>query len=1036
MLLLAMLWACTEATDPKTPTEPLPDRDGDGYGDSDCDDSSAAVHPGADERCDGLDNDCDGEVDEDAVDGNTWYADADADGFGADAIQGCEAPAGAVTNGYDCDDEDPSAHPDAEERCNLADDDCDGLIDEDAAEARAWYADTDGDNLGAGEPTSACEAPAGSVADGSDCDDTDPDTWPGAPEACTDLADRDCDGLPGGQDNDTDTYAACEDCDDSNFGIHPDATETCDEANVDEDCSGAADDDDPGVDPAGQITGYTDADADGFGDSTTLFQSCDLPPGATHDATDCDDTNPLVSPSAPELCGGGDEDCDGWVDDLDPDVTGTSTWYEDHDGDGVGSASGPTTACTRPADSSGTAGDCDDNDDARYPGATELCDSGDVDEDCDGLAEDDDPESAGGTQLYADADGDGWGADTSTTTACDLAPGLVTVPGDCDEGDPEVFPAATEVCDAVDNDCDGLADEDDADLSGGIVLYRDVDEDGWGGASSLVACAERSGWTTSGGDCDDLDALVSPDASERCDGVLDEDCDGLIDDDDVGASGTTTWYQDGDGDGYGGSTTIDACSAPPGALASGGDCHDGDPAVSPAATETCDGVDQDCDGAADQGLALWYPDYDGDGFGDLLDPGSCSPGHDLISDNTDCDESDAAVNPDALEACTTGDEDCDGLDADGDPDVIGTTFYADADADGYGDDSLPRTGCTLAAGEALVGGDCDEADAAVHPGATEIYGDTFDDNCDGEIDPEVSACVGYDVPGDYSTLSAAVAAQVSPICLGAGTFRGDIECDYDCTIQGEGPETSTILGNVTHSLSTDVLTLSHLGIEGYLSTGNGTFENLRVDCSGENSAVNIGDVRSVSPSFNRLDATCPGGRAVEITASNYRGTPTISISNSWLHDSNQGIHGGIYTYPSGTSGNISFWVYNTTIDGNDSGIDLSVTDRYPYSAIFYEFNNLYYNNETALSLDLYGSGRHYTGPDVFWANNDDYAASASASVDHIRADPELDTSYAPPRFAADSIAAYAGTTYYTAIPADFYGVTRDASAPSIGAVEP
>ena len=81
----------------------------------------------------------------------------------------------------------------------------------------------------------------------------------------------------------------------------------------------------------------------------------------------------------------------------------------------------------------------------------------------------------------------------------------------------------------------------------------------------------------------------------------------------------SVWYADADGDGYGGDAGQSACEAPDGHVGAGGDCDDGDVAVSPAAVEVCNGVDDDCDGAEDEDVAdapVWYADADGDGFGD------------------------------------------------------------------------------------------------------------------------------------------------------------------------------------------------------------------------------------------------------------------------------------------------------------------------------------------------------------------------------------------------------------------------------------
>ncbi len=151
-LLLALLVACTEqggetagpakdagadtAADTDTVPDPAPDADGDGYrADTDCDDTNEAVHPGATERCDGLDDDCDGLVDDedpDLSDAATWYADADADGHGDSTVAAtaCEQPAGAVADDGDCDDGDSGVNPDVAEVCDDGvDNDCDGAAE-------------------------------------------------------------------------------------------------------------------------------------------------------------------------------------------------------------------------------------------------------------------------------------------------------------------------------------------------------------------------------------------------------------------------------------------------------------------------------------------------------------------------------------------------------------------------------------------------------------------------------------------------------------------------------------------------------------------------------------------------------------------------------------------------------------------------------------------------------------------------------------------------------------------------------------------
>ena len=180
----------------------LPDDDDDGYpgaeyGGNDCDDANPAINPGASEVCDGVDNDCNGQVDDEATGATTWYLDLDGDGYGnpAQKMVACDQPPAYVDNGLDCEDTNFEAHPGHDETCNLADDDCDGQIDEDATNMSVFYLDTDGDGFGdPGSPKEDCFVSEGWVSDASDCDDTDAETHPEAPEIADDGVDQDCDG--------------------------------------------------------------------------------------------------------------------------------------------------------------------------------------------------------------------------------------------------------------------------------------------------------------------------------------------------------------------------------------------------------------------------------------------------------------------------------------------------------------------------------------------------------------------------------------------------------------------------------------------------------------------------------------------------------------------------------------------------------------------------------------------------------------------------------------------------------------------------
>ncbi len=133
----------------------------------------------------------------------------------------------------------------------------------------------------------------------------------------------------------------------------------------------------------------------------------------------------------------------------------------------------------------------------------------------------------------------------------------------------------------------------------------------------------------------------------------------------------------------------------------------------------------------------FFHDDDGDGFGD--------PGHPFdvceltdsdigTTDLSDCDDSDAEINPTAAERCDGVDNNCDDA-VDDDSAVDAPTWCADTDADGYGAEDECSSACSAPPGTVLGAGDCNDEDPSVHPGATDACGDGIDADCDGTQTP-------------------------------------------------------------------------------------------------------------------------------------------------------------------------------------------------------------------------------------------------------------------------------------------------------------
>ncbi|MBT3219347.1 MAG: hypothetical protein HN348_09675, partial [Proteobacteria bacterium] len=264
--------------------------------------------------------------------------------------------------------------------------------------------------------------------------------------------------------------------------------------------------------------------------------------GCSREVKDPDDTDPIGT------------DCN---------IDEASSWYLDNDADSYGDPYQELVACEQPDGYAAEGGDCNDDDPNIYPTAIEVVGDG-IDQDCDG-----------GDSCWFDADDDGY---TSSNTVvddnldCDDDSSLQTASideGDCDDDKVEVNPGAEEICDGLDNDCDGLVDDEDNDVIG-ADWFVDADNDGAGDSLGTALCDNPGGYVENDYDCDDSDSTIFPNATEACDGLL-NDCNATeLPEDEV----------DNDNDTF---VECDNWTGP--SSLTGGDCDDSDQDINPAENE-------------------------------------------------------------------------------------------------------------------------------------------------------------------------------------------------------------------------------------------------------------------------------------------------------------------------------------------------------------------------------------------------------------------------------------------------------------------
>ncbi|MEC7984479.1 MAG: MopE-related protein, partial [Myxococcota bacterium] len=894
----------------------------DGYGDAnptatgavsglDCDDLEPNANPGATEVTDGIDNDCDGTVDntttgidadgdgyddtEDCDDSDEFtypgaafnesltdcMTDADEDGYGDGMVMGSVIP------GTDCDDSNFGVYPGAgynESDPTLCVEDADGdgygndtsfgmvdagtdCDDTDAfthpgsgyAEADPSLCMTDADQDGYGD-----QNPLSPTADaGTDCDDDEPSAYPNATEIA-DGVDNDCDGVvdnisSSGTDADGDGYDHTVDCDDADAFTHPGAAENESDPTL---C-------------------MTDADEDGYGDQSP-------PNTAVVSGSDCDDSDATINPGMQDSIGDGiDQDCDGTdgpsgtltIDDLNygdfviteimisPSAVSSSVgqWFEFYNNAGA------------MVDLTGLV--------VRDSGSETFTVSSLIIQDNQAVVfgiSDDQSVNGGVSVNYVYGTSMNFSSTASDSIILD-ANGVVidqvdfsptthpNTPGASLSLDSNLFDTSSVLADSNDdpsNWCDAVAPYGSGDYGSPADLNEicegSIDADGDGYDSST--------------DCDDADADVNPGAVENIGNGIDDNCDGQIDessgidvdgdgyddnedcdDNDANTYPGAAYYEsasdcmtDEDGDGYGSDSPTAS-----GAVA-GTDCDDSQPEIHPGA-------------AFVESMTDCMADFDGDGYGEANPPTGVTAG-------IDCNDSDAYTHPYVAMN-----------------EVDPSQCMIDFDGDGYGEANLPN------GSPADAGTDCDDSDASAYPSATEIV-DSIDNDCDGLVDNIASS--GTDADGDG--------------------YDDSVDCDDTDEFTHPG---------AAENESDPTLCMTDADEDGYGDDNPANTDIIAgTDCDDTDSSINLDGTEIPS---NAIDEDCDGSDAAP-------------------DDDNDGFDATLdcddtdeYTYP-GAAFNESSTLCMTDLDGDgygeanpssvliEGGTDCDDTDEYTYPGAAYE----------------------------------------------------------------------------------------------------